>query len=237
MATTTSEEFEKATDFQFKEDDIERAKALVGRWAPSGAREFLTTATPDAMRNFARGYGDDNPLFASADYGTTTRWGGQIAPPMIPIALNRPALRRPAEGADQAAVVPRHPRLRLRQHVAVVPAAAGGRRALQLRGHRVGGGEEVRVRRALAPRHLRQREDEPAGRDRRHLADAGHPHGAQDGAGEGQVRRDRARHLHRRGHREDRRRLRGRGGPGRRAPLLGGRARRRRARTPWPRAR
>ena len=90
MATTTSEEFEKATDFQFKEDDIERAKALVGRWAPSGSREFLTTATPDAMRNFARGYGDDNPLFASEDYGTTTRWGGQIAPPMIPIALNRP---------------------------------------------------------------------------------------------------------------------------------------------------
>ncbi len=90
MATTTSAEFEKATDYQFKEEDIERAKALVGRWAPSGAREFLTTATPDAMRNFARGYGDDNPLFATEDYGTTTRWGGQLAAPMIPIALNRP---------------------------------------------------------------------------------------------------------------------------------------------------
>ena len=37
MATTTSEEFEKATDYQFKEDDIERAKALVGRWSPWGA--------------------------------------------------------------------------------------------------------------------------------------------------------------------------------------------------------
>ena len=48
MATTTSEEFEKATDYAFKEEDIERAKALVGRWAPSGAREFLTTVTPDA---------------------------------------------------------------------------------------------------------------------------------------------------------------------------------------------
>ncbi|MGP0029455.1 MAG: MaoC family dehydratase, partial [Acidimicrobiales bacterium] len=90
MATTTSEEFEKATDYQFKEEDIERAKSLVGRWAPSGSREFLTTATPDAMRNFARSYGDDNPLFISEDYGATTRWGGQIAAPMIPIALNRP---------------------------------------------------------------------------------------------------------------------------------------------------
>src|ERR1700679_3634784 len=93
--TTTSEEFKKATDYQFKEEDIERAKALVGRWAPSGAREFLTTATPDAMRNFARGYGDDNPLFASEDYGKTTRWGGQVAAPMIPIALNRPLYADP----------------------------------------------------------------------------------------------------------------------------------------------
>jgi acyl dehydratase len=95
MATTTSEEFKKATDYQFKEEDIERAKALVGRWAPSGAREFLTTATPDAMRNFARGYGDDNPLFASENYGKTTRWGGQVAAPMIPIALNRPLYADP----------------------------------------------------------------------------------------------------------------------------------------------
>ena len=88
--TTTSAEFEKATDFQFKEEDIERAKALVGVWSPSPAREFLSSASHDAMRNFARGYGDDNPLFTSEDYGTSTRWGGQIAPPMIPIGLNRP---------------------------------------------------------------------------------------------------------------------------------------------------
>ena len=52
---TTSTEFEKATDFAFKEEDIERAKALVGSYAPSGAREHLTTATHDAMRNFAPG--------------------------------------------------------------------------------------------------------------------------------------------------------------------------------------
>jgi len=86
----TSAEFEKATDYRFKEEDIARAQALVGRWAPSGSREHLTVATHDAMRNFARGYGDDNPLFTSEVYGTTTRWGAQIAPPMIPIALNRP---------------------------------------------------------------------------------------------------------------------------------------------------
>jgi acyl dehydratase len=88
----TSTEFEKATDYSFKEEDIERAKALVGQFAPSPALEHLTEVTHDAMRNFARGYGDDNPLFTSEDYGETTRWGAQIAPPMIPIALNRPLL-------------------------------------------------------------------------------------------------------------------------------------------------
>jgi acyl dehydratase len=95
--TATSAEFEKATDFQFKEEDIERAKALVGRWAPSRAREHFTTVTHDVMRNFARGYGDDNPLFASEDYGTLTRWGTQIAPPMIGIAVNKPLLGDPPD--------------------------------------------------------------------------------------------------------------------------------------------
>lgn len=94
---TTSTEFEKATDYSFQQEDIERAKALVGRYAPSTAREHLTEATHDAMRNFARGYGDDNPLFTDDDYGTTTRWGAQIAPPMIPIGLNKPLFGDPPE--------------------------------------------------------------------------------------------------------------------------------------------
>jgi acyl dehydratase len=90
MSTTTSADFEKATSYTFKEEDIERAKALVGRYSPSGAREHLTEATHDAIRNFARSYGDDNPLWSSETYGESTRWGGQIAPPMMPIALNKP---------------------------------------------------------------------------------------------------------------------------------------------------
>src|ERR1700712_4510881 len=92
---STSTEFEKATDYSFKEEDIERAKSLVGRFAGSPAREHLTTATHDAMRNFARSYGDDNPLFNSEDYGTSPRWGGQIPPPMIAIGLNRPLYEDP----------------------------------------------------------------------------------------------------------------------------------------------
>lgn len=88
--TETSAEFEEATKHRFREEDIERAKALAGRWVPNKAQEHLTRVTPDAMRNFARSYGDDNPLFNSETYGKRTRWGAQIAPPMIPIGLNRP---------------------------------------------------------------------------------------------------------------------------------------------------
>lgn len=87
-----SAEFERATDFEFKEEDIAQAYAMVGRYAPSSAHEHLTTATYDAIRNFARSYGDDNPLFVTEHYGETTRWGSQIAPPMMGIALNRPLL-------------------------------------------------------------------------------------------------------------------------------------------------
>jgi acyl dehydratase len=93
----TTAEFEKATDFAFKEDDIERAKALVGVYATSPAREHLTVATHDAMRNFARGYGDDNPLFNDEEYGERTRWSAQIAPPMIAIGLNSPLYSDPPE--------------------------------------------------------------------------------------------------------------------------------------------
>jgi acyl dehydratase len=93
----TSTEFEKATDYSFKEEDIERAKALVGIYAPSAAREHVTTATHDSMRNFARSYGDDNPLYNDEDYGATTRWGAQIAPPMIAIGLNKPLYGDPPE--------------------------------------------------------------------------------------------------------------------------------------------
>src|SRR3546814_12009577 len=86
MSTTTSAEFEKATDYSFREDDIERAKALVGHYAPSSAREHLTEARHDAMRNFARSYGDDNARFNADLYATSHRTGAQIAPPMTPIS-------------------------------------------------------------------------------------------------------------------------------------------------------
>ncbi|WP_063041580.1 FAS1-like dehydratase domain-containing protein [Nocardia pseudovaccinii] len=93
----TTQEQQKDTQqvYTFRDEDIQRAHDLVGIYHAVTQREQFTRATPDVMRNFARSYGDDNPLFVDEGYGLDTRWGGQIAPPMINIALTRDLLADP----------------------------------------------------------------------------------------------------------------------------------------------
>lgn len=86
------EEFEKATDYALTDEDIERAKLLLGHDQPSPHREHFSVASPDAIRNFALGLGDDNPLYLDEDHGATTRWGGQVAPNIMAGILNTPLL-------------------------------------------------------------------------------------------------------------------------------------------------
>lgn len=71
-------DFERATQGQLTDDDIERARLLVGIYTASKARELFSVATPDAIRNWALGAGDDNPLYTDENYGLTTRWGSQV---------------------------------------------------------------------------------------------------------------------------------------------------------------
>ena len=42
---------------------------------------YNTEATRDAIRHFAHGIGDLNPLWQDPEYAAGTRWGGMIAPP------------------------------------------------------------------------------------------------------------------------------------------------------------
>ncbi len=72
-------QFESALQYELKDEDIERAKLLIGVNVASNARELYSQATPDAIRNWAQGMGDDNPLYCDEAYGPTTRWGSQIA--------------------------------------------------------------------------------------------------------------------------------------------------------------
>ncbi|MEB3031221.1 FAS1-like dehydratase domain-containing protein [[Mycobacterium] nativiensis] len=88
---------EQAQDFDhaIKDEDIERAKLLLGIDAPASIDEFHRELSVDAIRNFARGYGDDNPLYVDPGYAAGTRWSGPIAPPMIHCALSRKMLGDP----------------------------------------------------------------------------------------------------------------------------------------------
>ena len=71
-------EFQKALEYELTDADIERAKLLLGIDVASKQRELNSVATPDALRNWALGVGDDNPLYTDEDYGVDTRWGTQI---------------------------------------------------------------------------------------------------------------------------------------------------------------
>ena len=93
--TVDSASSAKEFDYPIRDEDIELARLLVGLDAPNSVDEFHRVVSADGIRNFARAYGDDNPLFADPDYGTQTRWGEQIAPPMILAACSRKLLGDP----------------------------------------------------------------------------------------------------------------------------------------------
>ena len=93
----------KDFDHAIKDEDIVKARMLLGLEAPNSADEYHRSATADGIRNFAIAYGDDNPLFTDPDYGTHTRWGSQIAAPMMPMALSRKMLGDPIPADVHAA--------------------------------------------------------------------------------------------------------------------------------------
>jgi acyl dehydratase len=84
------EDWEKAVSYTIKDEDIERAKLLVGVDLAMAHREYIQTATTDNIRNFAHGCGNDNPLHCDPTYGEKTRWGSVIAPGMMAGVINSP---------------------------------------------------------------------------------------------------------------------------------------------------
>lgn len=81
MATDERMILGKITD-----ESIELMRRRIGYPNPTVRAGYMTLpwyteATYDAIRHFAEGNGDDNPLYTTRDYGLATRWGGQIAPP------------------------------------------------------------------------------------------------------------------------------------------------------------
>ena len=70
-------EFEKALTYELQDEDIKRARLPIGVNVASRQRELFSEATPDAIRNWAQGVGDDNALYTEESYGPRTRWGSQ----------------------------------------------------------------------------------------------------------------------------------------------------------------
>jgi acyl dehydratase len=61
------------------EDALAQARALLGM--PIRVEQYNHEASRDAIRHYAWGIGDDNPLFNDPEYAKGTKWGGIIAPP------------------------------------------------------------------------------------------------------------------------------------------------------------
>lgn len=60
---------------------LERSRKRLGVPQPQHNPPHNYEVTWDAVRHFAYGYGDDNPLYCDPEYAATTRWGTLIAPP------------------------------------------------------------------------------------------------------------------------------------------------------------
>lgn len=96
-------EFERALEHQLTDDDIERAKLLLGVDVPSRHQELNSVATPDALRNWALGVGDDNPLYVTEEHGTSTRWGTQIGHGTLMGHIKTPMLGDPIPDTELTA--------------------------------------------------------------------------------------------------------------------------------------
>ena len=59
---------------------LEEARSLIGVDLRRTGQSWNTEASPDAVRHFCWGIGDDNPLFCEPQYGAATRWQGALAP-------------------------------------------------------------------------------------------------------------------------------------------------------------
>lgn len=88
--------------------DVAALQSIVGGELAVTIRPYVEYATVDGIRNFARAYGDDNPLFNDEAYGRSGPWGTIVAPPLFLIATGSagavtddagPAMRNALRGA------------------------------------------------------------------------------------------------------------------------------------------
>lgn len=67
-------------------EQIEKLRGRIG-YTIGYSYRWNDVATPDAIRHFAHGVGDDNPLWCDPSYAEETRWGTLVAPPLFYITM------------------------------------------------------------------------------------------------------------------------------------------------------
>jgi acyl dehydratase len=65
---------------------------------------YVTIASEDAIRHFARAYGDGNPLFSDPAYATSVGHAAAFAPPLFPLATGSPTWNETATEPDTVSV-------------------------------------------------------------------------------------------------------------------------------------
>ena len=79
----------KALFPKITEAGLEALRRRIGVTITDTLEPWCHEATRDAIRHYAHGLGDDNPLWCDPDYAARTRWGGIIAPPSFLFATSR----------------------------------------------------------------------------------------------------------------------------------------------------
>jgi acyl dehydratase len=87
------------------EETIELVRRQIGIPVHRSPRHQNEVSSVDSFRHFARGYGDDNPLYGELAHGAASPWGSPIAPPLYPYSAGvmRPVEWTPAEREIMAA--------------------------------------------------------------------------------------------------------------------------------------
>lgn len=80
------DEREARVGAQITPDQIAKLRAKIG-YTIGYTYKWNDVATADAIRHFANGVGDDNPLWCDPTYAQKSRWGSLIAPPLFYITM------------------------------------------------------------------------------------------------------------------------------------------------------
>lgn len=73
---------------EITDEGLAAAAELIGQPLRRSRMQWIETATRDAIRHFAWGIGDDNPLWVDREYAAASPAGGLVAPPCLLYALD-----------------------------------------------------------------------------------------------------------------------------------------------------